>query len=120
MIPAAPSLGLQNPEHLLHERRDGERHLVLSARRKGYPKVLAVVLNLAPGGEVVRQELLALERENLVGCETPGEYLYDPIRRHTGLRAEDQGFGYCLEDQCNHYLVASLHHLTRPGPSDVD
>ena len=50
MIPAAPPLGLQDPEHLVYERRDGERHPILPSRRQGYPQVLAVVLNLAPRG----------------------------------------------------------------------
>src|SRR5215207_5535771 len=87
VVPAAPSLGLQDPKHLLYECRDGERHPVLPARRQGYRQILAVVFNLAPGSEFVRRELLALDLEYLVGCETPREHLYDSIRSHTGLRA---------------------------------
>src|SRR5215204_2403400 len=87
VIPTTPSLSLQHPEHLVHKRRDGERHPVLPARRKSYPQVLAVVLDLAPGGEVVRQELLALDLQDFVGRDAHREHLYDPTGRHPGLRA---------------------------------
>src|SRR5919107_1707771 len=119
MVPAAPPLGHQCPEHLVHERRNRERRPVLPACLEGYPQVLAVILDLAPGGEVVRQELLTLHLEDLVGGEAPGEHLYDPIGSHPGLRGQDEGLGYRLDDQRNHYLVASLDDLTGPRRSRV-
>ena len=81
---------------------------------------LAVVFDLAPGGEVARKEFLALDVKNLAGGEPPGEDLYYPLGSHPGLRSQDQGLGDRLDDEGHHDLVARLDSLTGPGPSDVD
>ncbi len=85
MVPAAPPLGNQGTEHLVHERRDRKRSPVLPARRKRYTEVLAVVFDLAPGGEVARKEFLALDMKNLASGEPPGEDLYYPLGSYPGI-----------------------------------
>ncbi len=81
MVPAAPPLGHQHPEHLVHDRRGRERRPVLPARRKGYAEVLAV--ELGPGWErnglrvldTVEEEGGDLERTVLCHMNPSGEDL---------------------------------------------
>jgi hypothetical protein len=41
VVPAAPPLGHERPEHLIHERRSEERRPLLPARREDFAKALS-------------------------------------------------------------------------------
>ena len=107
MVPAAPPFGDECPEHLIHHGRGREDGTAIPGRSERYAEVLAVVLGLAARGEVVRQELPALDLQDLAGRQASREGLDGTP---DGLKGEIRSAGPGRATRCGGRAALKIQH----------
>src|SRR3712207_2178312 len=119
VVLAAPALPLHRQEHLIHDRRYGQHHAVLPARRERYTEVPVVQLRPETGIELVGEELLPLDLHDLVAGEASREDVEDFFGGDPAFGTQNQRLADSLDGERHHYLVGRLGYLAGSRGPDV-